>query len=112
MTEITDEMMQQVVSTARRYCLMILRAGPRRREEGVERIVQEHVRRNIALRADGVLSIVCPVGDGSDVCGIGIFNAPLAEVEKLMEADPGVQAGVFVYEVHECRSFPNDSLPA
>jgi hypothetical protein len=29
-----------------------------------------------------------------------------------MEDDPGVKAGVFVYEVHPCRSFPGDSLPA
>jgi hypothetical protein len=28
-----------------------------------------------------------------------------------MDADPGVQAGVFVYEVHPVRSFPGDALP-
>jgi len=25
--------------------------------------------------------------------------------------DPGVQAGVFTFEVHGCRGFPGDSLP-
>ena len=29
-----------------------------------------------------------------------------------MDGDPGVQAGVFVYELHPCRSFPGDALPA
>jgi hypothetical protein len=28
-----------------------------------------------------------------------------------MDEDPAVKAGVFVYEVHPCRSFPGDSLP-
>jgi hypothetical protein len=63
------------------------------------------------LRAEGVLSIVCPIRDSSDVCGIGIFNASVEEVQKLMDEDPGVKAGVFLYEVHTSRSFPGDSLP-
>jgi len=25
--------------------------------------------------------------------------------------DPGLQAGIFTYEIHPCRSFPGDSLP-
>jgi hypothetical protein len=29
-----------------------------------------------------------------------------------MDGDPGVQAGVFVYDVHTCRGFPGDALPA
>jgi hypothetical protein len=33
------------------------------------------------------------------------------EVKKIMDEDPGVQAGVFVYEIHATRSFPGDSLP-
>jgi hypothetical protein len=28
-----------------------------------------------------------------------------------MNDDPGVQAGVFTFEVHPCRGFPGDSLP-
>ncbi len=79
--------------------------------EGVESIIWEHGRRNFALRADGVLPIVCPVSDGSDVSGIGIFNASVEETKKIMDEDPGVQAGVFVYELHPCRSFPGSSLP-
>jgi hypothetical protein len=76
-----------------------------------EKIIWEHGRRNFTLRADGVLSLVCPISDGSDVSGIGIFNAPAEEVKKIMDEDPAVKAGVFVYEVHVCRSFPGDSLP-
>jgi hypothetical protein len=90
---------------------VILQAGPNKHEDGVEKIIWEHGRRNFALRADGVLSIVCPISDGSNVSGVGIFNATVEEVKKIMDEDPGVKAGVFVYEIHACRSFPGDSLP-
>jgi hypothetical protein len=110
-TIITDEFMRQMISQTRQYCIVILKAGPKRHEEGVEKIIWEHGRRNFELRAEGVLSIVCPISDGSDVSGIGIFNAPLEEVKKIMDEDPGVKAEVFVYELHVCRSFPGASLP-
>ena len=110
MTTITDEQMRQMMSMTRNYCTVILKAGPNKKMDGVEKIIWEHGRRNFELRADGVLSIVCPVTDGSDVSGIGIFNASVAEVKKIMDGDPGVKTGVFVYEVHPCRSFPGDSL--
>jgi hypothetical protein len=111
MTEITDEFMRQMISQTKNYCIVILKAGPNRNKAGVERIIWEHGRRNFKLRADGLLSIVCPVSDGSDVSGIGIFNADLDEVKSIMDEDPGVKEGVFVYEVHACRSFPGDCLP-
>lgn len=111
METITDEFMRQMLSTTREYCVVILKAGPKKHETGAEKIVWEHGRRNFALRATGLLSIVCPISDGSDTAGIGIFNASVAEVKKIMDEDPGVQAGIFTYEVHACRSFPDDSLP-
>ena len=111
MTTITDEYMRQMLSQTRQYCIVILKAGPKKHEEGVEKIIWEHGRRNFALRADGLMPIVCPVSDGSDVSGIGIFNAPVEEVKKIMDEDPGVKAGVFVYETHPCRGFPGSSLP-
>ena len=111
MNIITDEYMRRHLTSAKNYCIVILKAGPNKNMEGVESIIWEHGRRNFALRADGVLPIVCPVSDGSDVSGIGIFNASVEETKKIMDEDPGVQAGVFVYELHPCRSFPGSSLP-
>jgi hypothetical protein len=108
--EITDEFMRERLSKSRTYSLMILKAGPKYGGEGSDAVVWEHGRRNFSLRADGKLSIVCPVPDDSEVCGIGIFNAEPDEVRRLMEGDPGVQAGLFVYEVHPCRGFPGDAL--
>lgn len=111
MPPIADDFMRSMLATAKTYSLVILKAGPNRQTPGVETIVWEHARRNFQMRADGLLSIVCPVMDGSEVSGIGIFNAGVEETRALMEEDPGVQAGVFVYEIHPCRSFPGDSLP-
>jgi hypothetical protein len=81
MTEITDEFMQQMISRTRNYCVVILKAGPNRNKPGVEKIIWEHARRNFALRAEGLLSIVCPVFDESNVSGVGIFNADTDEVK-------------------------------
>jgi hypothetical protein len=111
LTTITDETMRQIVATAREYCVVTLRHGPNRHQPGVEKIIWEHARRNFALRADGLLSIVCPVSDGSDFSGIGVFNAGLVEVKQIMDDDPAVKTGVLIYEVHVCRGFPGDSLP-
>jgi hypothetical protein len=111
MITISDEFMQQMLATTRKYCVVILKVGPKRNKEGVEKIIWEHVRRNFSLRAEGKLSIVCPISDGSDVTGVGIFNADVEEVKKIMDEDPGVKAGIIVYEIHASRSFPGDSLP-
>jgi len=111
MTDITDEFMRQMISRTKNYCIVILKAGPNRSKDGVEKIIWEHGRRNFALRDEGLLSIVCPVSDGSDLSGIGIFNATIDEAKRIMDEDPGVKEGVFVYEIHACRSFPGDCLP-
>lgn len=112
MKTITDEYMRQMMPTTKTYSVVILKAGPRYSEPGAEKVIWEHGRRNFALRAEGLLSIVCPVADGSAVKGVGIFNAPVDEVDQTMREDPGVKAEIFVYEVHPCRSFPGDALPA
>jgi len=108
---ITDDYMRRSMAANKNYCVVILKAGPNRNKEGVESIIWEHGRRNFELRAGGILPIVCPVSDQSDVSGVGIFNTSEEEARKIMDEDPGVQAGVFVYELHPCRSFPGDSLP-
>ncbi|MCZ7394608.1 MAG: hypothetical protein ABOK23_01370 [Candidatus Methanoperedens sp.] len=111
MQTITDDFMRRMLPTTKNYCLVILRAGPKSKELGAEKIIWEHGRRNFALRADGLLSIVCPVIDGSDVRGVGIFNTSVEETKRIMDEDPGVKAEIFVYELHACRSFPGSCLP-
>jgi hypothetical protein len=109
--EITDEFMREQLTRSRNYSLVLLHAGERYGTEGADKVIWEHGRNNFSMRADGLLSIVCPVIDDTKLCGVGIFNASLEDTTKLMEADPGVQAGVFTFEVHPVRSFPGDALP-
>ena len=108
---ITDEMMMQVLSTTKVYTLVVLRKGPKYGEGNAQQIIWEHVRQNLSLRADGLLSIVCPVKDDSEMAGIGIFDADAEQTKNIMDNDPAIKAGVLVYEIHPTRSFPKDSLP-
>jgi hypothetical protein len=50
--------------------------------------------------------------DDSGVIGIGIFDAGVEQVKAIMDDDPTVKAGIFVYELHVCRSFPWACLPS
>ncbi len=111
MTSITDEFMRKMLPQAKLYSVVIIKAGPKRNAEGVEKIIWEHGRRNFELRAEGILPIVCPIRDGGSIAGIGIFNAPVERVKTIMDEDPGVKAGIFVYEIHACHAYPGDCLP-
>jgi hypothetical protein len=112
MASITDEYMRDMLTKSRPYSVVLLRSTAGRQEPGADAIVWEHGRRNFMLRADGLLAIVCPVTDGSEWAGIGIFDATPEETARIMDEDPGVRAGVFTYEVHPVRGFPGDSLPS
>ena len=97
---------------------MILKAGPNfsmpgpDRDAGVTQIIWRHGKRNLALRAAGLMPIICPIADGSGVCGVSVFDATPEDVERIMALDPGVQAGVFTFDIHPTRSFPGSCLPA
>ena len=112
MKTITDEFMMQMIGTTKNYTVVILKTGPDFNTADNQKIVWEHARRNFALREDGLLSIVCPVSDATEVKGIGIFNADAEKTKEIMDDDPGVKAGIFIYEIHPTRSFAGDSLPS
>jgi hypothetical protein len=112
MINIADGYMQEMISKTKEYTIVLLKPGPKSNEPGIEKIIWEHGRRNFALRAAGMLSIVCPVTVESSLSGLCIFNADPEATQKIMDDDPAVVAGIFVHEVHPCRSFPGDSLPS
>lgn len=112
MTTFTDDQMKASLAQTRTYSIVILTEGPNRNAADADALVWEHGRRNFALRAAGIMPIVCPVTDDSEVCGVGIFARDAEETARIMDDDPAVQAGVFRYVVHPCRSFPGDVLPA
>ena len=108
---ITDEQMREELRTAKPYTIVLLRSTARRREAGIDRIIWEHGRRNFELRARGVLAIVCPVVDESNLSGVCIFTTNSEETRKIMNGDPGVEAGIFTYEIHSTKTFPGGRLP-
>ena len=112
MAEITDEYMQQMLPKTKEYSIVLLKPGPKTDQPDLQKIIWEHGRRNFALREDGLMSIVCPVTEETGLSGLAILNTSLAEAKRLMQEDPAVQAGIFIFEVHPCRSFPGDSLPS
>ena len=112
MTQITDEYMQQMLPKAKQYSIVLLKPGPKTDQPDLQKIIWEHGRRNFALRADGLISIVCPVTEETSLSGLAIMNTSVAEAQKLMEEDPAIQAGIFAFEVHPCLGFPGDSLPS
>jgi|SRR5215467_71274 len=111
MTNITDEYMKQMMATTKNYTAVILKKGPEFKMPDVYPTIWEHGRKNFELRAEGILSIVCPISDDTEMAGIGIFNASIEETKKLMEADPAIIKGILTYEIHPTRSFPGDILP-
>ncbi|MFI5153280.1 MAG: hypothetical protein ACHQET_08115 [Chitinophagales bacterium] len=111
MSSITNDHMKEMMTKTKNYSVVILKAGPNLNQQDTPGIIWEHGRRNFELRASGKLSIVCPVTDTSDVKGIGIFNVDQTELKEIMDNDPGVKAGIFLYEIHSVRSFPGDQLP-
>jgi hypothetical protein len=113
---VTDEMLNAAIAQTRPYTVVILKAGPRfspngpQRDPEVASIIWTHGKRNLALRLAGLLRVVCPIADGSDVTGVGIFDATAEHVERIIVADPAIQAGVLAYEIHPTRSFPGSAL--
>jgi hypothetical protein len=110
-TQITDEYMEEMLGKSKTYTAMLLRVTERAGEPDAPQIVWEHGRRNFALRAEGKLPIVCPAIDDSDWAGVAIFDATPEEVERIMADDPGVESGLFTYELHPVRGFPASMLP-
>jgi uncharacterized protein YciI len=111
---ITDEIVQNRIATGRHYCLGLYKAGPRRDQppEEQKQIQAAHLRYLFQLRADGKLLISGPVLDDAVLKGVSIFNTTdIEEVKRLSEADPAVQAGRLVYEIHPWFGIPGDSLP-
>ena len=116
--QVTDEQLQTALQGIRAYTLVLLRPGPAferpgdGRSNAVMETIHAHGKRNFALLQAGLMPIVCPVADGSDLVGVGIFDAEPDDVERIMSRDPGVLADVFTYEIHPTRSFAGSALPA
>src|SRR6185437_7462348 len=104
LTEITDEYMRGRMAAARAYTLVLLKKGPAYETPDVrsaqqKAVVWEHVRRNMRLKEEGTMALVGPLAGGGDIVGISVFTVPERAAKALMEEDPGVDAGIFTYEI-------------
>ena len=114
---VSDDTLREALQHVRAYTIALLRRGPAFPPDGLQpdtqemHTVWEHGKRNFALRTAGVMPIVCPVSDGSDLCGLGIFDATPNEVRDILAQDPGVQVGLFTVDIHPTRGFPGSALP-
>jgi hypothetical protein len=114
--EVTDEQLQQSLAGTKPFTLVVLRAGPKLRgatdrDQQTTSTIWAHGKRNLALRSAGLMPVICPVSDGSDLAGIGILVTTPEEADRIMAGDPAVQSGILTYEVHPTRSFPGSRLP-
>jgi hypothetical protein len=84
-------------SLAKGYTLVLISQGLNW-DTRIVTIIWQHGRRNFGLRRQGVLAIVCPVGDDTLLAGLYSFSTDIETVTAIMEDDPGVLSGVFVFE--------------
>jgi uncharacterized protein YciI len=86
------------------HYLRLLKRGPRWTPEAspeIERLQAAHVAYGRSLVEAGKLLLNGPLLDNGDLRGIGIFRvSSLAEAKRLSDADPSVQAGRLVSEIH------------
>lgn len=115
--EVTEEMLKGALGKTLPYTVVILTAGPRfspagrDRDPEVAKTIWAHGKRNLALRLAGLLAVVCPVADGTDITGVGVFAATPEDVDRIYSQDPAVKAGILAYEIHPTRTFPGSTLP-
>jgi hypothetical protein len=57
------------------------------------------MRERLSHARSGSLVIVLPVTGDSDLAGLAIFAETPEQVARIMDHDPGVQAGIFTSEI-------------
>lgn len=91
------------------YYLRLLKRGPLWTPEEtleVERLQAAHLAYGQKLRDAGKLILNGPLLDNGDLRGVGIFRvSSLEEAQTLSDADPSVQAGRLVSEIHPWMVF-------
>lgn len=81
LSELSDEEFLAELANIRPYTARLLKKGPNfeppgpDHTTGVTKIIWRHGKRNTALHRAGLLPIVCPVSDDSELAGLGIFSA-------------------------------------
>ena len=81
-----------------------------------ERIFREHLAYTLRMVAAGDQLAAGPVADSpaedEDICGLGVYQKEsLDEARRIIEQDPGVQQGLYRFEVMTWRTAPGTVTP-
>jgi uncharacterized protein YciI len=101
------------------YQMVLLRhtaAGRNFDEETTERIFREHLAYTLSMIAGGDQLAAGPVADSpaedEDICGLGFYQKDsLDEVRRLIEHDPGVQQGLYCFDLMTWCTGPGTVTP-
>jgi uncharacterized protein YciI len=96
------------------YYICLLRKAPAwtgAKSSELEQLQAHHVAHTLGHVTSGAALAAGPVTDGGDIVGFAIFVTPtIEEAHTRMAADPAVQAGRFVFELHPWIT-PKGQLP-
>jgi uncharacterized protein YciI len=86
----------------KQYVMAFLKSGPNRDQdpEAAQEIQAGHMAHIASMAESGKLVLAGPFLDGGDIRGIFVFDATMEEAEALTAADPAVQSGRLVMELH------------
>ena len=73
-------------------------------DENRERIFREHLAHTLGMVASGQQLAAGPITDSATedepICGLGLYQqGSLDAVRRIMDADPGVQQGLYTFDV-------------
>lgn len=99
----TAQQKEEPKSRLVQFHMAILKKGPKwtgARTPETQKILHQHLINVLALLDSGKAVAAGPFGDESDLAGIFILRAPsAAEAKAWVDADPAVEAGLFVAEI-------------
>lgn len=101
------------LSKIKPYVLLILSKGENYGMSDTPRIIQsEHFPYVFKQREEGIMSLTMPVMDDTNIAAVAVYNTTnKEEVQKLVEGDPAIKAGIFKYEIVMGMGLPGDTLP-
>ena len=108
---ISDDAMRSRLAASAPYTMVVFFPTDQLVRPDVNPIIWAHGRRNMALIATGIAPVITPVTTADGPSGFAIFTTGPDETRTIMDADPGVIAGIFTYETHPVRGFPGATLP-
>jgi uncharacterized protein YciI len=96
------------------YVMLILTKGDNYGLSDTPRIIQsEHLPYVLQQREDNIMVLTMPVMDpNTEIAAVAVYNTTdKDQVQKLVDKDPAIQAGVFKAEIILGLGLPGDQLP-